>query len=291
LGRRFVIKLLNIRDTNDVKYRFIAEKYKAAIETLGLDTPDRWMAYSVQKAAYDRTTETRRLKLPLPLPGVYAKIYRYPRLNDRIRILFRGGLLGRSRARVEFDNLRLLNIRGLSPQVIAYGQQRRFGILESSFLVIEEVTGAAAMDAFAAGGLGSLTRPQRREFIQRLAHFTRKMNAGGFINTEYHWRNILVCQSDGGFSFQVIDPSSSRWWYRFWMPFFDLATLDVCAEHFFTRAERLRFLKHYFGCEGQSLTARQKKQVAQIAALKAKVAEKESKRYSHILGGRVSRQG
>jgi len=266
-----------------MKYCFVAEEFKEAVATLGLDTPARWMSYSVQEVAKDRTTETCRLRLPTPWPGAYAKIYKYPLWKDRLRILFRGGLLGRSRAKVEFDNLRLLNTRGLSPQVIAYGRQRRFGILEVSLLVVEEVAGAVAMDAFAADGLRRLTRQQRRDFIETLAAFTRAMNAGGFINTEYHWRNILVCQTGNRFSFQVIDLSSSRPWYRFSMPFFDLATLDVCAGHFFTRPERLRFFKLYFGCEGTPLTARQKKQAARIAALRDTISQKEMKRYRHIL--------
>lgn len=266
-----------------MKYCFVAEEFKKAIATGGLDTPARWMGYSVQEVAKDRTTETCRLRLPAPLPGAYAKIYKYPLLKDRLRILFRGGLLGRSRAKVECDNLRLLHSRGLAPQVIAYGRQRRFGILEWSLLVLEEVAGAVAMDAFAVDGLRRLTRRQRGDFIRTLAAFTRAMNAKGFINTEYHWRNILVRQSGGGFSFQVIDLSSSRPWYRFFMPLFDLATLDVCAGHFFTRTERLRFLKFYLGCEGKPLTARQKKQAARIAALRDTVSKKEMKRYRHIL--------
>jgi hypothetical protein len=109
------------------------------------------------------------------------------------------------------------------------------------------------------------------------------MNFGGYINTEYHWRNILVCSSNTGFAFQIIDPSSSRWWFRFTYPLFDLATLDVCAPYFFTRTERLRFLKHYWGSKGLPLNAKQKAQIKKIAGLRCVVAEKELKRYRSIL--------
>ena len=122
-----------------MKYVFSADDCKEAIGRLGLDTPGAWMGCAVAVAAMDRTTETRRLRLPSPLPGCYAKIYRYPRWDDRIRILFRGGLVGRGRARVEFDNLRMLGGRGLSPRVIAYGVEREFGLLRTALLVIEEV--------------------------------------------------------------------------------------------------------------------------------------------------------
>jgi hypothetical protein len=266
-----------------MKYVFAADEYNEAIERLGLDTPDAWMACAVEVAAMDRTTETRRLRPPSPLPGCYAKIYRYPRWDDRIRILFRGGLVGRGRARVELDNLRRLGERGLSPRVIAYAVEREYGLLKTALLVIEEVEGAAAMDAFAAGQLGTLTPGQRRCFVEELAAFTQRMNAGGYINSEYHWRNILVRQTADGFAFQVIDPSSSRRRLRFWYPYFDLATLDVCGAFFFTRSERLRFLKWYWGCPGRPLTRRQKKQVGKIAALRDTLAAKELKRYGHIL--------
>lgn len=266
-----------------MRYSYIVDEYKNAIKELRLDTPEQWMEHSVQIVAKDRTTEARRLRLPASLPPAFAKIYRYPRWDDRLRILFRGGLTGRSRAKVEFDNLRLLHRRGLAPQVIVYGKERHNGLLRTSLLVIGEVADAVSLDVFVADELSSLTRRRRHDFIRTLAHFTKSMNIDGFINTEYHWRNILVRKNETDFCFQVIDPSSSRWWFRLFYPSFDLATLDVCAPYFFTRTERLRFLKHYWGSEGLPLNARQKAQIKKIAGLRCVVAEKELKRYRSIL--------
>jgi len=186
-----------------MRYSYIVDEYKNVIKEQRLFSPEQWLAHSVQIVARDRTTEARRLKLPAPLPPAFAKIYRYPRWDDRFRILFRGGLLGRSRAKVEFDNLRLLHRRGLAPQVIAYGKERYKGLLRTSLVIIREVSDSVSLDSFAAGQLPSLTRHQRQDFIQTLAHFTKTMNAGGYINTEYHWRNILVQKNDAGFSFQL----------------------------------------------------------------------------------------
>jgi len=269
-----------------MKYTFIADPYRAATRQNGLNTPDDWMRYADKLIVRDRTTETHRLALPAPLPACYAKIYRYPRWDDRLRILFRGGLIGASRAGVEFKNLQRFNQRGLSPKVLAYGRQRRYGLLELSLLVICEVPDATAMDAFAAGRLGQLTTEQRRVFIRKLAEFTRTMNAGGFINSQYHWRNILVQQIQGGFEFQVIDPSSCRQRYRWLWPYFDVATLDICARYFFTRTERLRFLKTYWNCQGQRLTRRQKRLIRKISVLRDRLSQKELKRYRPILHGR-----
>lgn len=52
-----------------MKYCFVAENYKEAIKALGLKTPDDWMRFAVQDFVVDRTTETRRLNPPAPLPG------------------------------------------------------------------------------------------------------------------------------------------------------------------------------------------------------------------------------
>jgi hypothetical protein len=266
-----------------MRYKYMAEEYRDAIRKHRLDTPEQWMAHSVQVIIMDRTSETRRLKLPAPLPAAFAKIYRYPRWSDRLRIFFRGGLLGRSRGGVEFGNLRLLHRRGLAPQVIAYGTMRDKGLLKTSLLVTREVSDAVPLDTFAAERLESLTRRQRLDFIETLAQFTRTMNAGGFINTEYHWRNILVSQTGTEFMFQLIDPSGSRWWFRFFYPLFDVATLDVCAPYFFTRTERLRFLKHYWNSGGNPLRARQKTKIKKIMDLCRIVSRKELKRYRRIL--------
>lgn len=266
-----------------MRYSYIVDEYKNVIKEHRLYAPEQWLGHSVRIVARDRTTEARSLRLPAPLPPAFAKIYRYPRWDDRFRILFRGGLLGRSRAKVEFDNLRLLHRRGLAPQVIAYVKKTHLGLLKTSLVVMREVSDSVSLDSFAAGRLPSLTRYQRQDFIQTLARFTRTMNTGGYINTEYHWRNILVQKNDAGFSFQVIDPSSSRWWFRFVCPWFDLATLDVCAPYFFTRTERLRFLKAYWGTEGKRLSFRQKKQIKNITDMRRSISRKELKRYRRIL--------
>lgn len=266
-----------------MKYCFVAEKYKDAVAALGLERPEDWMRYSVQNIISDRTTETSRIIPPAPLPPSFAKIYRYPCWDDRFRILFRGGLLGRSRAKIEFDNLRRLNARGLSPQVVAYGQERKIGTQRVSLLVIEEVPDAVSLDKFIVGPLRPLPADARREFIDTLAAFTKEMNDGGFVNGEYHWRNILVQKMESSFRFQVIDPSGSRRRYRMLYPFFDLATLDVCGPYFFTRTERLRFFKRYAESSNARLSPQQKSRLGKILRLRDKIARKELKRYRKII--------
>lgn len=266
-----------------MNYGFIAEEYKEAIANLELDNFKCWVDFSVQTVSNGRTTQLCRLKPPAPLPGCYAKVYHYPRWRDRMRIMFRGGLVGTSRAGAEFRNLKRLNKRGLAPRVIAFGHQRSWGLLHLSLLVTEEVKGAVPLDQFVADSLSCLSLRKRKKLLSTLAEFTRKMNAGRYVNGQYHWRNILVLSREDEFAFQVIDPSSSRWRYRWFCPLYDLATLDVCAAYFFTRTERLRFFKSYQCAANKPLTCRQKKQVRQIVALRDKIAESEIVRYRFML--------
>jgi hypothetical protein len=267
-----------------MKYTFIAEEYKEQIARLGLDSVQRWIDLSGRLISTGRTTKLYRLNPPAgSLPTCCAKVYFYPQWDDRIRILCRGGLIGTSRAETEFRNLQTLHRRGLAPRVIACGHQRLWGLLYTSLLVTEEVRQAVSLDRFVADSLSALTQGQRRRFLTALAEFTRRMNAGRFVNGQYHWRNILVRAQDDQFIFQVIDPSSSRLRYRLMYPLYDLATLDVCAPYFFTRSERLAFFKSYQNTANRPLTRRQKKQLFKIAALREKIAKKEMKRYQFIL--------
>jgi len=265
-----------------MKYHSIASDCRASVAQHKLHTSRDWMQFAVQNIVVDRTSETRRLQPPNPIPECYAKIYRYPMLKDRLRILLRGGLLGRSRAATEFKNLRRLHARGLAPQVLAFGSTRRCGLLYESLLVVEAVQNAVPLDQFIAGPFAGLSREQRIGFLSALAGFTRRMNAGRFVNGEYHWRNILVRHDGTAHRFQVIDPSASRLRCRLFHPLFDLTTLDVCAPFFFSQPERLRFFKHYAGTENQPLTARQKRQLRRLLALRRRIAKEELKRYRAI---------
>lgn len=264
-------------------YRFIAEQYKDTVAGLKLNEPADWMQYSDTMIVRDRTTETHRLRPPTPLPACYAKIYRYPKWTDRFKILFRGGWLGRCRAKVEFDHLRSLSARGLAPKVIAYGDDYIRGLLHQSLLVTEEVSGAVPLDTFIAENLNLLRRAERLMFIRTLATFTKTMHIDGFINGKYHWRNILVRATEGAFVFQVIDPSSSRQRYQWRWPFYDISTLDICAPFYFSRTDRLRFVKAYWGCPNVSLTLWQKRRIEKIASLRDRIAKTEWKRYKHIV--------
>lgn len=267
-------------------YVYQNPKYQQAIRQLGLKRISDWLAYPHQQILSHRTGCLWRIELPSPLPNCYLKHYFYPTVSDRLKIAFRGGLLGRCRARVEFDNLIRLNEQSLAPQVIAFGIRRRWGFLTQAMLIVQEVADVEPLDDFAASKLKNLNRQQRRCFIERLATFTQAMNREGFINGQFFWRNILVSyQPPAEFSFQVIDPSSSRRWAQWFMPYYDLACLDIAAPYFFSRTERLLFLKRYLGLNGSGkfLVKKYKSLIKKMLRLEHKLAPREQKRLKKIL--------
>lgn len=283
---------MGIMDTFFV-YIYQNPTYQQAIQQLGLKRISDWLAYPHQQILSHRTGCLWRIEMPCPLPHCYLKYYFYPTISDRLKIAFRGGLLGRCRARVEFDNLMRLNQQSLAPQVVAFGIRRRWGFLTQAILVVQEVADVEPLDDFAAHKLKQLNRQQRRCFIERLAAFTQAMNREGFINGQFFWRNILVSyQPPTGFGFQVIDPSSSRRWARWFAPYYDLACLDIAAPYFFSRTERLFFLGRYLGIidEGKVLIKKHKSLIKKILNLEKRLAPREQKRLKKILNPNLKPQ-
>lgn len=225
-----------------LKYYFIDNKFRGFLSERQFTDSQDWLQFAIRTAAESRTSKTQLLELPEALPKCYAKTYRYPRWRDRLRICWRGGWLGKSRAQVEFDNLRRLQKRNLAPKVAIFAQKRHFGFLTESLLLVEEVVNAVPFDAFVAQQLRQLSLKRRRHLIDSLALFSKKMNADGFLNTEFHWRNLLIVASEKDFVFQVIDPSAHRRRYQWLYPFFDLATMDIAAPFSSAKANACAFI-------------------------------------------------
>lgn len=229
-----------------------------------------------QKVYMKRTGALYKVTSLITQQNVYIKYYFYPTTKDRIKILLRGGLVGKSRARIEFNNLQYLNIKGLSPKPLFLIEDYHHFLLSTSILAIEEVENSIPLDEFIFTRLPSLSYTRRQDFIKFLAITTRKMNEDGFINGEYHWRNILLTDNGKQFTFQIIDCSRHRLAEQYFSPYLDLASLDVYAEEFFSVKERMMFLKTYLGVEK---LIHQRKLVKHILEMKQKVSLKEMKRY------------
>ena len=202
------------------------------------------------------TTEVRRLEwLDHGLRReLYIKKYWYPNFRDRWSGMYRGTFFGASKVRREFQNLARLRAWGLdAPVPVAYGEERQAGWLHRSFLISEGIHDPLSLDLFIRDRLPALPaserRQLRRELIEQLADYTRRMHEHRFVHHDFFWRNILLSGRSPAHFF-VIDSHKGRCW-KPWMEqrcrAKDLATLDAPAPSFFRRTERLRFFLHYRG--------------------------------------------
>ncbi|MGD0650426.1 MAG: lipopolysaccharide kinase InaA family protein [Verrucomicrobiia bacterium] len=235
----------------------IAPDWQELLHRHGLDSMDTLYALhegTVLKAG--KATELCRVEFNDAgvARTLYIKKYWYPTSRLRWSGFYRGTFLGISKVRREFENLARLRQWGLdAPAAVAYGEERRERWLHRSFLISEGVPEPLSLDLFIRDYLPSSAdnerRRLRREIIERLADYTRRMHEHQFVHHDCFWRNILL--SGGALThFFLIDSHKGRCWKR-WMETRsrakDLATLDAPAPRFFRRTERLRFFLRYRG--------------------------------------------
>jgi len=193
-------------------------------------------------------------QVPLGKGAVFLKNYWVGKPSQLWSGLFRGTLFGRAKARTEYENLARLRAWQLdAPEPVAYGEERRAGLLLRSFLISEGVPNPMPLHVFIRDRLPALpaeeSRHARGELIERLAHCTRRLHEHGFVHHDYFWRNILLSGGDLT-RFFLIDAHKGRCWrpggeQRGRAE--DLAALDAPAPRFFRRTERLRFFLLYRG--------------------------------------------
>jgi hypothetical protein len=201
------------------------------------------------------SSEVRRIELPGATPRtIYLKKYWVDRPRQIWSGLFRGVVLGKSKARREYENLMRFRAWGLkAPAAAAFGEDRRHGIVRRSFLISEGVAAGCALDRTIRDWLptqpATARHQWRAELIVQLARCTSRLHANRFCHHDYFWRNLIL--SGGSPSqFWLIDSHKGRIW-KAWSGrrgrVKDLATLDAPAPYFFRRTERLRFLLEYLG--------------------------------------------
>lgn len=183
----------------------------------------------------------------------YLKTYTYPKLILRYCLM-------PSRVHYEWESLLFLKKIGLNtPTAVAYGEDRgRFGRLKSCVIMTEGVPQSKNMDEFIPEFFqrprDSAWNQQKKQLLTRLAEHTATMHHHYFIAHDLFWRNILV-QEVPELRYFFIDcpkgeqtkryPEPFRTWRMLWGRAKDLASLDKTAPDFFSKTDRLRFLKTY----------------------------------------------
>lgn len=157
--------------------------------------------------------------------------------------------LGRSRARAEWQNLRLFNQLGIpTPPLVAFGEQWGLNGERRGVLVTREQADTVDLATLARTGSAEL---QSRFWVQKvteqIAVAVRKLHQHNFCHNDLKWRNILVTRNSSPTVF-FIDCPSGRCWPGLLLKrriIKDLACLDKVAKQCLSRTQRLRFYLSY----------------------------------------------
>jgi tRNA A-37 threonylcarbamoyl transferase component Bud32 len=269
----------------------VAPGWENLLHARGLDGVDAiYRMADGEVITHSGSTEVRRIELSEGgvTRTVFVKKYWAVSARQLWSGALRGTFLGRSKARREFENLARLRAWGLdAPSPVACGEERCAGWLMRSFLISEGVADPLPLDLFIQDFLPSQPesprRLLRRDLIQRLADYTRRLHECRFVHHDYFWRNILLSGASLE-HFWLIDAHKGRRWFpgtQFHSRAKDLATLDAPAPHFFRRAERLWFFLCYAG--RPKLTGKDKRFIRRVLRLAAPLREQQLRR---VLDGR-----
>ena len=233
-----------------------------------------------QIAAISGSTDTFSLDtsdLPGAPPLVFVKRYRYRSLGSRLLGAFRGTLLGKTRARFEYDFLGEMRSRGVSAvRPIAAGEYRKRGFVRGCILITEGAEDVTPLDTVLGdkGGAGRW----RLRLVVELATSVRSMHEAGIFHGGFFGRNILVRRDGDGHAFLYLDPDRrgriAAGLVSESAILSDLSDLAATGAIVATRCETMRFLRAYLkvktlGSDGKVLASRI------VAAARPKVRQEQ----------------
>ncbi|MBI5117372.1 hypothetical protein HZA56_12925 [Candidatus Poribacteria bacterium] len=159
--------------------------------------------------------------------------------------------------------LRILDVPCAEP--IALVEERKLGLLHTSYLLMKEISDAARLDVFLqrsyfriSGRLAHQEILRKRSFVRAGAHALREFHAKRIYQKDLSPKNVLVRNDgDGKVRFYCVDSDSVEfpWRVSFRRRIKNLAQLNglpTCI----TTTDRLRFYKEYFGVQNITLRHR-----------------------------------
>ena len=243
----------------------MSKRWRVTDEYLGTEAAARFSDLDQVFAAVGTLVSadpiSRTSRLALPGGTYYLKLYHAA--GKRLRRYF-----GRSKISKEWRNLLTLRNLGVpGAGIVAYGEERRFGLFQRGALVTEEIASAVNLSALGALHPELFADGQwMRSVLRQLAEMTRRMHSAGFTHGDLHWRNVLVT-TRGPPKVYLIDCPAGRRWPR---PLLrarvvrDLASLDVNALDALRTTQRLYFFLRYRGA--RILSAVDKRMIWSILA-------------------------
>lgn len=173
---------------------------------------------------------------------VYVKYYK--KAGKGLRRWF-----GRSRIRGEWENLQYFNSLGIpTPSVVAYGEQRSWGLFRGGFLVTQAVPNTCNLQQFfEEGTYKQYDSHSLRTMIKSVAQYTKQLHNNKFVHKDLKWRNILVRLTKTPTIYFIDCPLGGKSWQQGRGQRKDLAHLDKLAKQYLSRTLRLYFYYCYKG--------------------------------------------
>lgn len=107
------------------------------------------------------------------------------------------GLLGRSKARRSYEYA--CRMQALTPEPVAYREERMFGVLRESWYACRESECRHTFNEL----IGAPNYPHRKQILQAIGRFTAELHQRGIFHRDYSGGNILF--NDDGSRVEVID--------------------------------------------------------------------------------------
>ena len=224
------------------QYRFIAPEWVDAITWSSLGNLDEWSGFNAGDRLNDDPSGERMV---CRVDTVQGKVI-FKRYNIRPN---RHRFLVRSRAVREWAGLTALAKIGIPvPELVGFGEDRRFGRLVRGYIIMRELETALDLATFALEVWSAMKPPEKqavlREIRSKLFDLVKRAHHNHFFHMDLWWGNILVKKKADGYKLWFIDcprcQNSKN--DRVRLQTAELVHLDLTASEVLTVTERYRSL-------------------------------------------------
>ena len=185
------------------QYRFIAPEWEDAITRSSLGNLDEWSVFDAGERLVGGPHEKNQVS----------------RVNtDQGRVIFKRYSIGsswryfmrRSRAVGEWAGLMALAEIGIPvPELVGFGEDRRFGRLVGGYIIIRDLETAMDLTTFARKVWSVMKPPEKqavlREIRSRLFDLIKRAHDRHLFHRDLTWNNILVEKKTDGYQLWFID--------------------------------------------------------------------------------------
>ena len=236
------------------KTRYVESDWQDALAASEAGDMDNWISFKGTDPISD-------------VPGDPSTVYRIK--TGRGNLVFKRFvprspwryLLRQSRTSNEWAGLKAFRDAGFkTPELVASGEDRRWGGLKAGYIVTREIPGALDLASWYARNIHALDDDARRKetaaLVSGIVGMVQRAHRKGLFHRDLVWRNILVTEAGGEREFWLIDCPrfTDSGVNRKHSALVDLAGLGRVALSVLSLPVRYRALLLY--CDGDRIKAR-----------------------------------